>query len=115
MSSARWARKESKVSHSPDNVGNRKQVEAARKKIRLNTEAEAKDLETVLNTKEGRSLLWRLLGQFKVFESVFEPNSRISYNAGIQDAGHFILAQIMDVRPDAWLQMMQEAKEKETA
>jgi hypothetical protein len=95
------------------NANDRGQVEAARKKEATRAEQQKLDLQRILEIPEGRRVMWRFLEHCGVYRSIFEPNSRIAYNSGMQDVGHFIQGAIFDARPDALLQMMKEAQEIE--
>lgn len=95
------------------NAADVKQIEKAGKRISLERENELVDIRAILDIPGGRRFLWRLLREFKLNQSIFEPNSRIAYNSGRQDAGHFILGEIVEAQPEAFLQMMQERKEKD--
>lgn len=94
------------------NAGSKQQVEKAKTTERIERDQQLDDLNSILNTEGGRRFLWRVLDHLGVFKSVFEPNSRIAYNAGLQDAGHFILAEIVEAQPEALLTMMKESQER---
>lgn len=97
------------------NAASIKSVEAADKKGKELARQQKDDMREILNTDAGRRFLWRLLGHCRVNQSVFEPNSRMAYNSGMQDVGHFVLGEIVAAKPEAYLQMMQEHnKEKES-
>lgn len=93
------------------NVTNFKQLEKAKSKEDLQKIQEREDILRIANMPEGRRFIWRILRQCKVLESIFEANSRIAYNAGMQDVGHFILGEVEKARPMTLSQMMQEAKD----
>jgi hypothetical protein len=63
---------------------------------------------TVLALPEGRFLLWTILEQCQVAGSVYAPDVRIYYNAGRQDLGHYVIAEISEAQPNAWLTMQSE-------
>ena len=71
------------------------------------------DLKIVLDTKEGRRIFWMMLARCKTFGSIMETNARVYYNAGQQDIGHFLLAQITKADDNLFLQMMRESKQGE--
>lgn len=71
---------------------------------------ELDDLRFLLSDRQGRRFLWRLLERCRAFSSVWEPSARIHYNAGQQDLGHYLIAEIMQANEDAFLKMMKEAK-----
>ena len=94
------------------NAADPEQVEKAAKKVGLARENELADLKAVLAMPQGRRLLWRLLTHCSVFESIWHPSALIHANAGRQDVGHFIMAEITEANEDALFQMMKENKEK---
>lgn len=93
------------------NAANEKEVAAAGKKQSNRRRRELDDVRAVLALPAGRRFLWRLLGQCRVTESIFAPNSRIAYNSGMQDVGHFVQGEIVLARPEAYLQMITEHQE----
>ena len=101
------------------NASDPAQVEKARKEERRLSQQENADFREILNMPSGagRRVLWKLLEECKVFESVWHPSALIHYQSGQQDIGHLLLGRIMDAHPTALLQMMQERlnqrKEKE--
>lgn len=96
-------------------TGDRQQVEKAEKQTKFNREQELADLVALLDEPAGRRMLWRMLTHCKTFESIWDPSSKVHYNSGKQDVGHFLLAEIMAAKPAAFTQMMTEhnAKAKE--
>ena len=77
--------------------------------VRERERVERQDLVSVMSTKIGRRVLWRVLSQCRVFESIYETNARIHYNAGQQDLGHWLMGEMMEVDPNAWLVTQSEA------
>lgn len=96
------------------NATNKEQIKKAMNKEEMSREVELSDLAFVLSRPEGRRVLWRLMGYCGVFTSVKDPSGSMTYyNAGQQDVGHFIQAEIMEAKADAYIQMIIEAnKEK---
>lgn len=92
------------------NAADPKQVKRAANKEQFKKDNERSDLSKVLETPEGRRVMWRLLEHCKVFGSVWDPSSRIHYYAGKQDVGHFLMAEIVDAGEDYLLAMMKENK-----
>ena len=92
------------------NVADEKQVKRAAKRMESREDREVNDIRYVLNDKRGRRFLWRLLNECKVFESIWVPSAGIHYNAGKQDVGHFLMAEIVKASEDAYLLMTKEAK-----
>lgn len=97
------------------NAADPAQVKQAGRRARSRRVQELVDLRAVLALPEGRRLLWRLLQHAGVFRSVWESSAKIHYNAGRQDFGHFIMVDVMEAQPEAYLQMQQESRERELA
>lgn len=95
------------------NAADPRQVKQGKQKENLARRAELDDVRAVLKVPGGRRLLWRLLERCKVLASVWEPSARIHYNAGQQDVGHYILGEVTEADPEAFLEMMRESKERE--
>ena len=93
------------------NAADAKQVKSAGHKERLKDKEKKKDLQSILNTVEGRRFLWVQLSKCKVYESIWESSAKIHYNAGKQDLGHELMADIIDASPEAYLQMQKESIE----
>lgn len=70
------------------------------------------DIKIVLSEESGRRFVWRLLEHARVFESIYEMNAKIHYNAGMQDFGHFIMAEIVEADPNRLIEMMIESKKR---
>jgi hypothetical protein len=95
------------------NAADRTQVERAGKRVENERLQELNDIRTVLSTASGRRLLWRFMERCKTFSTVWEPSAKIHYNAGQQDVGHFIMAEIMEADANVFSKMMKEHKGKE--
>ncbi len=93
------------------NAADEPQVKKAGDKMKLKEKIELDDLRFVLKNIEGRRVMWRLLEQCKVFETIWENSARIHYNAGKQDIGHYIMSEVVRANEDAFLLMMKENKE----
>jgi hypothetical protein len=92
------------------NAADPKQVDNAKKKEKLRRENELADLRAVLNTLEGRRLVWRLLGKLKWGQSTFDTEvTQMAFNAGMQNAGNFLMAEIIEADQTKLLLMMQES------
>ena len=89
------------------------QVGAQERTARERRRTEVGDLVQVLRTKEGRRLIWRILGECKVSQTVIDnpvtPNASLMFiNAGMQNVGIWLQSQIADADQGAMLKMMQE-------
>lgn len=68
------------------------------------------DMRYVLGSEQGRRVMWKLLSHCNVFKSIWHPSAQIHHASGMQDVGHFIMAEIMDADEGALIQMMTESK-----
>ena len=96
------------------NAADNAQVQAAGSKAKQQRDQELADIKAVLAIPGGRRFLWRLLKKCKVFETIWHPSALIHYNSGQQDIGHYVQGEIVDASEEAYLQMMQEAKQGES-
>lgn len=91
------------------NAADPRQVKRADQADRMKTKNALVDLRAVLALPEGRRVLWRLMEHCQVFASIWHPSALIHANAGRQDVGHFIMAQIAEADEQKLFLMMQEA------
>lgn len=79
------------------------------KQSRRDQEEMNKGLNASLATYEGRRFLWSLLAEGYMFHNAFNGNAlQTSFNCGKQENAQLLLARIMEVNPDAYLQMSKE-------
>lgn len=95
------------------NAADPEQVRKGRETERHRRDRELRELRALLDTYEGRSVLWRFMAQCGVFKSIMEASARIYYNAGQQDVGHWLLAEIAEAEPNAYAVMMDEARKRD--
>lgn len=88
------------------NAADEEQVSKARKTEKQKHELELADMRKLLGFPEGRRVLWKYLSACGVFNSIFEQSSKIYYNAGQQDLGHRIMADIVEADSNALIEMM---------
>lgn len=93
------------------NASDKAQIKKQEKEFQKIRKQELADLKYVLASEQGRRLVWRLMGKCKTFSSIWETSAKIHYNAGQQDLGHFLLAEVMEANSESFLQMMKENKE----
>lgn len=67
-------------------------------------------MAAVMETEAGRIVMWELLSTCGIYRSVWENSSRIHYNAGRQDLGHELLADLHVVSTDKFQVMEREAR-----
>lgn len=90
------------------NTADPKQVANAAKKEKEAREIELADLRELLKTEFGRRFVWRVLGYCKLFSDIWDPSSRIHFNAGLQHVGNWLMAEITDADEEAIFLMMRE-------
>lgn len=92
-----------------------KKVQKAKVKEDLAREKELNDIRFIMNDPRGRRFFWRLLGALRTYESVFDNSgSKMAYNSGRQDVGHFLMSEITQANPEAYLTMINEAQKETT-
>lgn len=89
-------------------AADKKQIKSAEQKEKIMRDRELSDIAMVASTIEGRRFLWRVLEKCRVFETIWENSARIHYNAGQQDLGHFVMAEIVETKKEILFQMMTE-------
>lgn len=90
------------------NAGDPKQVKTGKQKEKLRRESEINDIKAVMETKFGRRFMWRILSHCKVFESIWHGSALIHYQSGVQDVGHFVMAEIIAADKELFLLMQNE-------
>lgn len=94
------------------NAADRKQVDRARHTERFTRKNELDDIKFLLAIPQFRRFIWRALKFCNVFSSIWRPSAEIHHLSGKQDTGHWIMAEVTEADPDAFLQMMKESKEQ---
>jgi len=73
-------------------------------------------LAALLKQEPARDLLWRVLDQCGVFGEIFDPNfGKTGYLAGRRSVGLWLLTQIAEASPDAYLAMQLKANRAKAA
>lgn len=85
------------------------QAKAREKRSRDERRRELTDLRTVLSTKQGRRFLYRVLEKTHCFSSIFAPDaSELAHNAGWQDSGFFLTAEMQEASLEFFYLMLKE-------
>lgn len=94
------------------NAADPEQVKEAERKEKSAEEKELDDLFWVLSTVQGRRYFWRLLSFCGIFESSFSGGEALpmAYLEGQRNVGLVQLKNLMEIRPEAFIQMIQENK-----
>lgn len=92
------------------NAADKEQVKKAGSKAQRAREKQLNDIRFLLSREQGRRFLWRCLERCGVYRSSFTGNSQTFFNEGERNIGLFILDDIMEAAPDAYLLMLKENK-----
>ena len=72
------------------------------------------DLKAILADERVRKFLWRVMARAGMFRTHFSPNAAImGHNTGQADMGTFILNEVLEADPNAWISMQQDAYQKQ--
>ena len=76
---------------------------------------EVEDLRSILKTAYGKRFIWKWLGRAGIFRQSFMPGAADStaFNEGRRSIGNALLAEVLEVRPDSYSEMVKYAKEEE--
>lgn len=89
------------------NAGSERQVRRAARTETERSERFRDGLKQTLATPGGRAFIWGLLGEARVYESAWHDHgSRMAFNVGQQDFGHFIMAECI-AADEAMFQLME--------
>lgn len=97
------------------NAANRKDVAEFEKRRKIKRRQELDDIRFLLSSAQGRRFIWRLIAQAEVFHSIWSPSAQVHYNAGKQDFGHFIMAEVTEADETYFIKMMQESLAEKNA
>ncbi len=87
-----------------------REAKALQAKIRRGQEDA--DLMWLLGHKEGRRIVWGMLGRSGIMRPVFNTNSmQMAFNDGVRNEGIKLFADISRVCPESYIQMMKENKQ----
>ena len=90
------------------------QIKKAGERAKLTRQTELRDLLHVLDERPGRRFVWRFLSECGIYKSSFHPSgSTVYFLEGRRDVGLKLLADVMEVNPEAYLQMAKEARADE--
>ena len=92
------------------NAADRDQVRQAGRRVKREAVIEAMLCGVQMSTYHGRHFCWTLLERLGVFRSVFVTSSEIYYRAGQQDAGHELMARLIEADVEAYALMETEAR-----
>ena len=97
------------------NAGDEVEVKSASERDDLRTMRDADDMRKLLCEEWGRRIAWKILCDCGIFKSSFVTNAGIYFNEGMRNVGLILLSQINDIQPEAYAQMVKEAREDKLA
>ena len=98
------------MTEEPINLGDETQVKKRQRKDEIQRQRELDDLNAVLDTPQGRRVMWRVLGFSKTFHTVFNSNALVmAHNEGQRNVGLWLTAEITEASTDNYLLMQKEA------
>lgn len=89
------------------------QEEAANETKRLQKHERSKEVEDfswVMADARGRRFMYRLLEQTGLYRNPFTGNSHTFFNCGQMNVGQWLMSEIHEHTPDAYMAMINEAR-----
>lgn len=83
-------------------------TEQEREKSKRARQVQVDDFLWLMSDKRGRRIMWRLLGETRVFQSSFTGNSQTFFNEGTRNVGLKLLGEINELCPDRYVSMLKE-------
>jgi len=83
----------------------RAEKEEARKAAR---DREIEDFRWLMNSVQGRRVVWRLLERAGLFHCVFQPDSETQFANGMRNSGVMLMADIHEICPEKYHLMVKE-------
>lgn len=94
------------------NTANESEVRAAEVKQKLAQETFDNALKQVLHTDSGKTVIWKILSDCRLFQTNFTGSSETFFLEGKRAVGLNLLADIMRIDPESFIKM-QIQKNKE--
>jgi len=91
--------------------GDRAHVSDRLKRRRLRADRDDADLLWLMNQREGRRFVWRLLQVCHLYETSFTGTSATFFREGERNVGLQVLADVTRLCPDLYARMVGETKE----
>lgn len=89
----------------------KRKPESQEQRAKRKRDRDINDLRVIIATVEGRRFLWRLLSEGKIFVDGYVHGDKgygTTYSAGRRSVGLWSLAEIMEAKPEAFMQMQRE-------
>lgn len=94
-------------------VGDARQVDAAKTKVQIAREREIQELKEILETYGGRAFVWRILAECGLQRGVPMVTNEAFRDIGKKDVGQWLLNEVFTSVPNVYILMRQEAQERD--
>ena len=74
---------------------------------------EVEDFKWLMNSMQGRRIVWRLLEKAGLFHCVFQPDSETQFANGMRNSGVMLMADIHEICPDKYHLMVKERNDND--
>ena len=99
----------------PEDVGDEEQVKDRKISAKLAREEDVECLRAMTETYEGRSVLWRILGQCLLFQPSYTGEANGTFvNEGKRNIGLWLVDEVFTSNPNAYTMMTDEAVSRDT-
>jgi hypothetical protein len=95
-------------------LGDAQQVGERKDRIRRQDRAEAEAFRALMEQRDFRAFVWRLLAEAQVFQPIMTGNSYTFLNEGKRQIGLWVLEQINRLCPDLYVTMTKEARKDQS-
>lgn len=93
------------------NSNDENEIKEAKIKAKIQQDNYDSSLKFILSTKEGQTVLWKILSDCRLFQSSFTGSSETFYLEGKRAVGLNLLSEIIRIDPEAFIKMQQAKKE----
>jgi hypothetical protein len=97
------------------NAADEEQVKDAARVERQREKDEGSRWLAVLSTKEGRAVVWQILGYCRMFETFCGDSATLQFHEGSRNVGRVLWTKIEGIDPGIILTMMREAHQEKIA
>lgn len=102
------------MSYDPTDINAHRAAAAeAVKQRELQRKQQAADFVELMSTRVGRRFIWRMLDVAGVFRSTFRTSAEGAFLEGQRNIGLMLMADIHELCPERYVEMLNEAKEQQ--
>lgn len=96
----------------PYDAGDKSAVRKRKTSAKRKREAELSEMRWLLSHRSGRNIIWRILERAGVYQTSFAEPNLMAFKEGAREQGLYLLTEVFEADPDAYLTMMKENREK---